>query len=205
MAPLGIVASDGETPAFQFGLSGYTALFGGSFNPPHCGHQLACLYLLEGLGADAVWLLPSSRHPFGKHLSAFEHRLRMCELVGEPLGGRVVVSDVERRLGGEGRTFDTIVALSRENKSLRFALVVGADILAETGVWYRWDDIAAMVRIVVVGRGGHPQDGDSRNPPLEMPTVSSSQIRQLVATAGNIEGLVPRSVKQYIREHQLYA
>ena len=39
-------------------LRGYTAIYGGSFNPPHMGHQCALLYLLTALQCDEVWLLP---------------------------------------------------------------------------------------------------------------------------------------------------
>ena len=75
-------------------LHGHTAIYGGSFDPPHMGHQLACLYVLEALAAEAVWLMPCFVHPFGKALSSFEHRFAMCEKLARPLP-RVTVSAAE--------------------------------------------------------------------------------------------------------------
>ena len=57
------------------------ALLGGSFNPPHVGHLLAAQYVRATQGVDEVWLMPAYRHPFGKALESFEHRVRMCELL----------------------------------------------------------------------------------------------------------------------------
>jgi nicotinate-nucleotide adenylyltransferase len=88
-----------------------TVLFGGSFDPPHLGHQMACLYLLEGLGAADLWLLPAATHPFGKVLTAFAQRLLLCEALVAPFGGRATVQPIEAELGGAGRTFDTVCAL----------------------------------------------------------------------------------------------
>ena len=39
------------------------AFFGGSFNPPHVAHQMACLYVLETQPVDAVLVAPTWRHP----------------------------------------------------------------------------------------------------------------------------------------------
>ena len=76
-------------------ITGTTAILGGSFNPPHISHQMACLYLLEALAADGVLLVPACHHPFGKSLVSFEHREAMCEILARPFGGRVELSDVE--------------------------------------------------------------------------------------------------------------
>src|SRR5688572_20849117 len=109
-------------------LEGRTVLYGGSFNPPHMGHQMACLYLLEARSAEAVWLLPAFAHPFGKELAPFAERLEMCRLLAAPFGGRVVTSDIEQRVA-DGRTYVTLTRLLQEQPDRRFVLAVGADIL----------------------------------------------------------------------------
>lgn len=179
-------------------LTGYTVFFGGSFDPPHLGHQLSCLYLLEGLDAADVWLVPSWSHPFGKPLTDFAARFAMCERMATPFGSRVKVSDVEQRLG-IGRTFDVLSQLQRDEPGRRFALAIGADILAETARWHRWADLAAMVRIVVIGRAGFPAAGT-----LEMPAVASRVLRERLAVGASVEGLVPCRVAEYIAAHNLY-
>lgn len=182
------------------GLTGQTVIYGGSFNPPHMGHQMACLYLIEALGADEVWILPAWVHPFGKDLEDFEHRVQMCQRLAAPFGKRAQVSEVERELGGEGRTFDTLQHLIAAEPGRRFALAVGTDILGETQAWHRWDDIRKMVEIVVIGRQGFEAPANG----LTLPEVSSSEIRARVGRGEVIRGMVPTSVADYVAAHKLY-
>src|SRR5215471_17281186 len=84
------------------------ALLGGSFNPPHVGHLIAAQYVKATQPIDQVWLMPSFRHPFGKPLAPFEDRVRMCEVMSAHASGWLQVSQVERDIGGEGRTVNTL-------------------------------------------------------------------------------------------------
>ncbi|MFC1612058.1 nicotinate (nicotinamide) nucleotide adenylyltransferase [Myxococcota bacterium] len=183
------------------GMDGFTVVYGGSFNPPHMGHQMACLYLLEALGAGAVWLLPTVHHPFGKNLAPFSHRVKMCQLMAHLFGNRVVVSEVEATPGTSGRTYDTLTRLHSENPGQRFALAVGSDILGETSLWHRWDDIVSMVPVIVMGRGGYPHEQAG---PVELPPISSGDIRKRIHSGQGIDGLVPARITEYIERHGLY-
>ena len=60
------------------------ALFGGSFNPPHVAHQLACLYVLETAVYDQLWMIPTARHPFAKALAPFPGRLETAHRALDP-------------------------------------------------------------------------------------------------------------------------
>ena len=182
-------------------LAGYTVVFGGSFNPPHMGHMMACTYLTEGLGADGCWLIPCFEHPFDKELLAYETRLQMCELMASSLGARVSVSRVEEQLGGVSRTYDTLCHLQKSDPDRRFALAVGADICEETQRWHRWADIEQMVKVVVIGRTGFsgPQSAG-----LALPEVSSTEIRHRLAKGESPVGLVPERVLAFIESERLF-
>lgn len=177
-------------------------VYGGSFNPPHVGHQMTLLYLLHALDASRVMVVPSWTHPFGKDLASFDERVAMCELMAEPFGARVIVSRVEDELGGDGRTYDLLVHLRATMPHENFALSVGADILGETDRWYRWEDIVAMLPVVVLGRVGYP---DPRALSVALPEVSSTKIRELRRAGASIRGLVPTSVARRIERRGLYA
>jgi nicotinate-nucleotide adenylyltransferase len=181
-------------------LTERTVLYGGSFNPPHVGHQMACLYLLEAIGAAEVWLLPAARHPFGKELAPFAHRRAMCELLARPFSGRVVVNPVEAETGQSGRTFDTLLALEERHRDRAFALAVGSDIMQETEQWYHWHDIVARFPVVVIGRTGYPYEAA----PIALPAVASGTIRRLLKEGRSIAGMVPLSVADYIDQHRLF-
>ncbi|MGH7437367.1 MAG: nicotinate-nicotinamide nucleotide adenylyltransferase, partial [Polyangiaceae bacterium] len=127
--------------------------FGGSFNPPHVAHVLACTLLLSVEGVDRVLVVPTYQHPFAKALAPFDDRVRMCELAMGWIPG-VEVSRVEEALGGESRTLRTIEHLVSAHPGWNLRLVIGADVLAEAPRWYAFDGIAKMAPPIVLGRTG---------------------------------------------------
>jgi nicotinate-nucleotide adenylyltransferase len=179
-----------------------TAILGGSFNPPHVAHVMAAYWALATQGVSEVWLLPSFRHPFGKELAPFEDRVRMCELAAAPVRG-LHVCTAEADLADDplvGYTARTLEHLVAKHPERRFALVVGADVLAETSKWYRFDRVTELARLVVVGRAGHPGPGGAP----ELPAVSSSEVRERLRRGEDVSALVPLRVLEYLRERRLY-
>jgi nicotinate-nucleotide adenylyltransferase len=185
-------------------LAGHTLIYGGSFNPPHMGHQMACLYGLEALGADALWVVPVYQHPFGKGLVDFEHRVKMCELMTAPLGPRASVNTIEQELESPVRTFELFTALKEKYPEKSFAMLLGADLLAERESWYRFEDLKKLVKIVVVGRGGFAVGSQSDCFEVELPEISSRDIRQRLGAGDSIDGLVPATIQDYLLRSALY-
>jgi nicotinate-nucleotide adenylyltransferase len=176
------------------------AIFGGSFNPPHIGHEALCLILLEACEIDEVWIVPTYRHYFGKELVDFAHRFAMCERMAAPFGERVKVCAVERDLDAKtSRMLDTLQELQRRNPEHRFRLAIGADILLETDKWYRWDKVAQLAPPLVFRRKGYA-GGVLPSPP----EVSSTQIREALAAGHSALPLISPAVQAYISEHGLY-
>ncbi len=178
------------------------ALLGGSFNPPHVAHLMAAYWARATQGVAEVWLLPSYRHPFGKQLAPFEDRVEMCRLAAAALRG-VHVCSAEAELADDplvGKTARTLEHLRAKHPRNLFALVLGADILAETEKWYRFDRIREMARIIVVGRHGYP--GAEGAPAL--PAISSTDVRDRLGRGEDVSAVVPARVLAYIREKGLY-
>lgn len=179
-----------------------TALLGGSFNPPHVAHQMACLLVLETAGADEVWMVPTYRHAFGKELAPFSDRAAMCERAAAAFAGRVSVCAIEAELGAEtSRTYDTLVELGRREPSRRFRLVIGSDILREVDKWHRWSDVERIGEPIVLARPGYPHP---RARPPALPEVSATAIREAIAAGGAPASVVPARVWEYIRDRELY-
>ncbi|MBI4508699.1 MAG: nicotinate (nicotinamide) nucleotide adenylyltransferase [Deltaproteobacteria bacterium] len=180
------------------------AVFGGSFNPPHVAHQMACLYALETHPLDQLLVVPCFRHPFEKQLAPYPDRLAMCRLAMRPLGERVMVSEIEREIGGDvSRTVITLEALAAKYPGVDFRLVVGSDLIAEKDKWWRWPDIERLAPLLVIGRKGYPEK-TWPGPQVELPEISSTEIRSRVAAGQPISSLVPRSVEVFIAEKKLY-
>jgi len=179
------------------------AVFGGSFNPPHVAHVLACVLARKTGGADRVLVVPTFRHAFAKALAPYEARLAMCQLAMGDLPG-VSVSRAEEELGGESRTLRLLEHLAATFPGEPLRLLVGADILLETEKWHRWEAVAALAPPLVLGRVGvsHP-----KAPAPVLPDISSTRVRELVRSAEDdaaLSELVPRDVLAYARKHALY-
>ena len=193
------------------------AVFGGSFNPPHVGHVLACALILSVEEVDRVLVVPTFMHPFAKPLAPFEDRATMCELAMAWMPG-VEVSRVEADLGGESRTLRTLETLARTHPEWALRLIIGADILAEAPRWFGFDAITKLAPPIVLGRAGVAAIGGAQNSaiggaqnsagagPALLPEVSSTQVRAAVARGAwsELEKLVPRAVLAHVRSRGLY-
>ena len=180
---------------------GEIALLGGSFNPPHVGHLMAAVYVRATLGCEAVWLLPSFHHPFGKPLAPFEDRVAMCEAMAADVGPWLSVQRAEEAVGGEGRTIELLEWLLPRHPGQKFRWVIGSDILADLPKWKSWERITQLVQITVLHRAGYPADS-ALGPP--MAEVSSTEIRRLLDAGQAPDELVPRGVLAVARARGLY-
>jgi nicotinate-nucleotide adenylyltransferase len=178
------------------------ALFGGSFNPPHVAHQMVALYVLETAPVDQLWFVPTWKHAFHKPLAPFENRLRMCELAVKGLGARARVTEIERTIGGPSRSLNTVRRLRKLHPTHTYSLVIGSDVAEEVPTWYRAADLQALVSFIVVGR--RAAKGAADHSAVTMPEVSSTEVRNLLRAGKSAEGLVPRTVLDYIHRHGLY-
>ena len=167
------------------------AIYGGSFNPPHICHQLTVFYILQSCEIDQVWLTPCYRHAFAKSLAPFELRRHWCELLAEPFGAGCRVDDIERRLGGESRSIDTMEALQHDYPETEFSLILGSDIRGEVTRWKRFDDLQARFPILWIGRVGHFVHPDDR---LVLPDVSSTRVREALQAGQPVQDWLPKNL-----------
>lgn len=173
-------------------------IFGGSFDPPHLAHVLVVAYVLSSSTVDRVLVIPTFRHPFGKELAPYAHRLAMCELAFADLR-RVDISNIEGQLGGESKTLRTVEALHAQQPSKKFRLILGSDLLAETTRWHRFDRISDIAPPLIIPRA----TANDKNP-FGIPGISSTDIRDRLGHRQSLHGLLPESVLSYIEQHGLY-
>jgi nicotinate-nucleotide adenylyltransferase len=176
------------------------AVYGGSFDPPHIAHSLVCAYVLCAHPIDSLLVVPTGTHPFGKPLSAFEHRLRMCELAMADLA-RVQISSLERDLEGPSLTLRTLELLRQSHPDAALRLVIGSDLLRETASWHRFDRICELAPPLIVQRAGCEQAGVEQP---ALPDISSTEVRRRLREGLPVDGLVSHAVAAYARTHRLY-
>ena len=158
--------------------SRHSALFGGSFDPPHLGHRRIAEAVLALPSIEEVVVVPAWLNPFkNRSYAPAEQRLEWCRRVCEMPG--VVVSDYEIRQHRPVRTWETLQAL-RIRHPLDH-LVIGADNLPSIRDWYRFEELNRNVTWIVVTRLGCEADTSMLDRsillPLELP-VSSTEIRE---------------------------
>lgn len=170
------------------------AVYGGSFHPPHVGHAMVAAWVRWTDQADAVWLVPTYDHPFGKDLAPFATRVAWCEAMAADVGDFVHVSDIEARLEGTSWTVRTLQALADAHPEHSFRLLLGADAWASRDAWRDWATIERDFVPLVVGRPGHPPIPGA---PV-FPDVSSTQVRALLAAGEPVDGLVTASVARQL-------
>jgi len=179
-----------------------TAVFGGSFDPPHCAHVLVVAYLLTCTEVSEVFVIPCAQHAFGKVLAPFWDRMAMCRAAFRVFGRRVRVLDLEARLPVPSYTVQTLRHLVAAHPDRSFTLVIGSDIVAELDRWHEVGEIRRLARILVLAREGTAPAG-TRGPVF--PAISSSAIRAALADGRDVSDLVPAAVLDWIHRKHLYS
>ena len=128
-------------------------LLGGSFNPPHEGHALVTKLALSRLALDRVWWLVTPGNPLKSQAGLAALNARVEAARRRDVGPRVVVTDVEARIGSRF-TYDTFLWLKRRAPGVHFVWIMGADNLRQFHLWRRWRAIADLALIVVIDRPG---------------------------------------------------
>ena len=126
---------------------------GGSFNPAHGGHLHITALALKLLDLDQVWWLVSPQNPLKPvaGMAPFWVRLEGARRIARA-DRRILVTDLESRLGSSRYTADTLKALRRRFPRLRFVWLMGGDNLVQIPKWERWPEIFRTVPIAVFDR-----------------------------------------------------
>lgn len=195
-----------------------TAVFGGTFDPPHLGHREAVRGLFENPGIRRAIVVPSAIPPFKPQAASSENRLRMAELSFQGLADvRVDRRELDRAAQASlpSYSIDTILELKRESPHLAF--VVGADQLVQFPGWHRFPDLLGSCHWIILGRKPDGQviaqrtlnewsangllrkDGAAWQTAggtrlvfaeTDAPAISSTEVRAEIARATSLESLV---------------
>lgn len=196
-----------------------TGILGGSFNPVHTGHLLMAQDAMEFFSLDRVLFVPCALPPHkddnGLAPAVCRAAMLQAAVAGIPFF-EVCTMELER--GGRSYTIDTVRELRRRYCEDDFFFIIGDDSLAELPKWRRIDELLDLCRIVTLARPGVvlaekvPELGRERREHLRRHrrighalNVSSTEIRERVASGRPISYLVPGDVAQYIARHRLYA
>jgi nicotinate-nucleotide adenylyltransferase len=187
-------------------------VFGGTFDPPHVGHLVVAREALERLDLDAVWFVPASRSPFKAEdeSSPPEVRLDMVEkAIRDDVGFEVSRIEIDRE--PPSYMVDTLRLLSADQPAAEWTLLLGADQWSSFHQWRDPSGIAAQARIAVMARDGievSRAPAAAAVPWIEVPVsridISSSTVRERVATGRSVRHMIPEAVRAFIESKELY-
>lgn len=197
-------------------------ILGGTFDPPHLGHLVLGQEALVRLALDMVWFVPAGVPPHKprRRITARDDRRAMVDLAIDG-NARFALSDVELKREGPSYTADTVSLLRQQwGESVTMVFIMGWDMLTYLPQWRQPERvIATLDGIAATHRPGFtadPQDVARLTQllpglrdkltivPVPEVEVSSSAIRQRVASGVPIRYLVSDSVRSFIEERGLY-
>jgi len=134
------------------------ALFGGSFDPPHCGHLAIARAACEALALDRVLFAPVGMQPLKLHGSSasFAERVAMTELaIANDSAFALSLLDAPQPEGRPNYTWNTLERLRAElPQNAELFCLIGADSFAGMRSWYRGSELPFVVKLIVAARPG---------------------------------------------------
>jgi nicotinate-nucleotide adenylyltransferase len=179
------------------------AVFGGQFDPPHLGHLAVARAARDQLDLDVLVMpdgVPPHRPACG---SALADRLALAELAfaGEPRIQVVPPLHPDRPV----RTVEILERMALEHPPRALHLLLGADQWAALAGWSRPERIRELATLVVAPRSGVTvSDPDVIVLDMEPVDLSSTEVRDAIASGGDPSRWVPAAVAAEIGRRRLY-
>jgi nicotinate-nucleotide adenylyltransferase len=174
------------------------AIFGGSFNPIHCGHIALAQAVLRQCQLDEVWLMVSPQNPLKRNDSDLlddSLRFEMAQKALEGVEG-VKACDYEFHLPQPSYTWNTLQHLSADYPDREFILIIGGDNWAHFQRWRHWKDILWHHRVIA-----YPRDQYLGTIDVPLLDVSSTEIRERVRQGHSVDGLVPEIIIPLVEKY----
>ena len=202
-------------------------VFGGTLDPVHQRHLRTVASVQQQLDLTHVLFVPAARPRLrSAPIASATHRLEMLKraLASEP---SFEVNDLELGRDGPSTTVLTLEALYHNYQETPICFILGIDAFLGFPQWHRWTELLGLAHFVVMSLPGtvlpverptwwvraettdlsmvHRRRAGSvvmvEVPPMD---VAASNIRERLRVGDDISHSVPKSVIDYITEHQLY-
>lgn len=193
-------------------------LLGGTFDPVHNGHVAIAQTVKKQLGLNKIIIIPTGDPPHKqeKDVTDKHHRLTMAKQVFLPLG-YYEVSDYEIKKTTPSYSVDMLKHFISLYPYDEIYFIIGADSFRDIPTWWHYRELLTLCQIIVVSRPDTKKtELLSRFAGDELPPrvfyigdvsydISSTEIRELISSGGDISHLVPEAVQKYIKENNLYS
>lgn len=191
-------------------------ILGGTFDPVHIGHLQMAANAMATCSLDEVRFVPAYAPPHKKDKEDnAEDRLAMLTAALED-NPAFTVDSREMRARKKRYSLETVRSFREDFPQAELFFVLGEDSLMEIRTWHRWQELLAMIPIIVCPRGGVTgelllqvkalnEEGYcvqiANGPSI---AISSTQIREAFSKGGDLRYFLPNEVYNYIASHRLY-
>ena len=140
------------------------AIFGGSFDPFHIGHEKIVDICLEKLPIEKLFIVPTFLNPF-KDESFLDANVRL-ELIQDLFKNKenIEIIDYEVKQNKKIPSYETINYLLNKYKIDKIYFIIGADNLKDVHLWYNFKNLKELVQFVVISRDGIHLENKYINP-----------------------------------------
>ncbi|QOY54282.1 nicotinate (nicotinamide) nucleotide adenylyltransferase [Candidatus Sulfurimonas marisnigri] len=173
------------------------ALFGGSFDPPHIGHEAIVTALINFKDVEKIIVMPTFLNPFkSKFYAPSSLRLKwLKDIFGDY--ENVEISSYEVEQAKAVPTIETVKYLLKSYKKIY--LVIGADNLLSLNKWHRYSELKELVTFVIA-----PRDGIEISPnflKLDVDKkISSTRLREHVELS-KLPKTIAKEIYKYYKEN----
>jgi nicotinate-nucleotide adenylyltransferase len=193
-------------------------IFGGTFDPPHIGHQILAMEAYDELQLDRLfWVLaPQPPHKLGVEIAPLDIRIEMVKAAIDN-DSIFKFSSVDIDRSGPHHVVDTVRIFRSLFPYAELTFIMGGDSLHDLATWYSpLEFVNECDRLGVMHRPGERIElkeieqeipGISRKihfieaPLLE---ISSNQIRKLVSEGKPFRYYLPEAVYKIVIRNNLY-
>ena len=171
------------------------AIFGGSFDPPHIGHQTIAKKVLDKLDIDLLIIVPAYLNPL-KVKSFLDAKTRFKLLKKLFLKKEdIKVSAYEIKQGKSVYSIETIKYMIEKYKPSKVYLVIGADNYKSFHLWDKYEEILELVTLAVVTRDGikYKKSDDIKRIKVDI-KISSTELRNTF----NLE-YIPKKIRKDVK------
>ena len=184
--------------------------FGGTFNPPHKGHEKIIDYSLKLF--DELLIFPNTTSPDKTVCPPidYKHRINMLKLITKESNAKIDTYEIMSKVSNY--TYYTVKYLLNKYKNCDLVMIVGKDQLLNLKNWYNADFIIQNTEVLCFNRiidNCNNQDmvslySNTQIIDFDFP-YSSSVIREKLHKHKTIDNsLISEKIKDYIYEHNLY-
>lgn len=154
------------------------AIFGGSFDPPHLGHQTIAKKALKKLDIDLLLVVPAYLNPLKvKSFLDAKTRFKLLKKLFKK-NEKIKVCNYEIKQERPVYSLETIKYVMKKYKPTKLYLIVGADNYKTFHLWSNHEEIKKLVELVVVTRDGYKYKKNDEINRLKVDIkISSTELR----------------------------